>query len=118
MVLNNVAIDSMVAISSDGFDLEVNQGTLNGSLDVDSAIANLYDVAPLSQSTSSGEITIWSTHIFDVRLGGNPQSANLLLSVNDGLLWEGTEIKEVAFRYPYQQSMLTIQELKISTLSE
>ena len=90
MVLNNVAIDSMVAISSDGFDLEVNQGTLNGSLDVDSAIANLYDVAPLSQSTSSGEITIWSTHIFDVRLGGNPQSANLLLSVNDGLLWEGT----------------------------
>ena len=63
---------------------------MNGSLDVDSAIANLYDVAPLSQSTSSGEITIWSTHIFDVRLGGNPQSANLLLSVNDGLLWEGT----------------------------
>ena len=90
MVLNNVAIDSMVAISSDGFDLEVSQGTLNGSLDVDSAIANLYDVAPLSQSTSSGEITIWSTHIFDVRLEGNPLSANLFLSVNDGQLWEGT----------------------------
>ena len=88
MVLNNVAIDSMVAISSDGSNLVVNQGTLNGSLDVDSATANLYDVAPLSQSTASGEITIWATHIFDVRLGGNSQSANLQFEVGD--LWSGT----------------------------
>ena len=88
LVLTNVAIDSIVAISSDGSNLIVNQGTLNGSLDMDSATANLYDVTPSSQSTSGGEILIWSTHIFDVRLGGAPQHANLQFEISD--IWSGT----------------------------
>ena len=88
MVLENVAIDSMVAISSDGSDISVTGGFLNGSLDVDNAVANLYDVAPLSQSTLSGEIWVWVSHILDVRLGGAPQDANLILEV--GQAWSGS----------------------------
>ena len=56
--------------------------------DSNNAIANLYDVTPLSQSTSLGEILIWSTHIFDVRLGGNAQTANLVFEVGD--YWTGS----------------------------
>lgn len=88
MILENVAIDSMVAISSDGSDISVTGGFLNGSLDVDNAVANLYDVAPLSQSTLSGEIWVWVSHILDVRLGGTPQDANLVLEV--GQAWSGS----------------------------
>ena len=88
MILENVAIDSMVAISSDGSDISVTGGFLNGSLDVDNAVANLYDVAPLSQSTLSGEIWVWVSHILDVRLGGAPQDANLILEV--GQAWSGS----------------------------
>ena len=88
MILENVAIDSMVAISSDGSDILVTGGFLNGSLDVDDAVANLYDVAPLSQSTLSGEIWVWVSHILDVRLGGAPQDANLVLEV--GQAWSGS----------------------------
>lgn len=88
MILENVAIDSMVAISSDGSDISVTGGFLNGSLDVDNAVANLYDVAPLSQSTLSGEIWVWVSHILDVRLGGTPQDANLMLEV--GQSWSGS----------------------------
>ena len=88
MILENVAIDSMVAISSDGSDISVTGGFLNGSLDVDNAVANLYDVAPLSQSTLSGEIWVWVSHILDVRLGGAPQDANLVLEV--GQAWSGS----------------------------
>ena len=88
MILENVAIDSMVAISSDGSDISVTGGLLNGSLDVDNAVANLYDVAPLSQSTLSGEIWVWVSHILDVRLGGAPQDANLVLEV--GQAWSGS----------------------------
>ena len=88
MILENVAIDSMVAISSDGSDISVTGGLLNGSLDVDNAVANLYDVAPLSQSTLSGEIWVWVSHILDVRLGGAPQDANLILEV--GQAWSGS----------------------------
>jgi len=83
MELSNVAIDSMVAISSDGANIIVNGGELNGSLDINSAIANLYDVSPSSQSTSFGEIRIWSTHIFDIRLNGNSHPADLQISVGD-----------------------------------
>ena len=88
VILENVAIDSMVAISSDGSDISVTGGFLNGSLDVDNAVANLYDVAPLSQSTLSGEIWVWVSHILDVRLGGAPQDANLILEV--GQAWSGS----------------------------
>ena len=88
MILENVAIDSMVAISSDGSDISVTGGFLNGSLDVDNAVANLYNVAPLSQSTLSGEIWVWVSHILDVRLGGAPQDANLVLEV--GQAWSGS----------------------------
>ena len=87
-ILNNVEIDSLVAIASDGSDVIVNQGSLNGSLDVDTARADLYDVAPLSKSTTSGEIQIWSSHIFDIRLGEGPQHADLLLEL--GEFWSGT----------------------------
>ena len=88
LILMDVEIDSMVAISSDGFDVLVQNGILNGSVDINNAIANLYDVTPLSQSTSLGEILIWSTHIFDVRLGGNAQTANLVFEVGD--YWTGS----------------------------
>ena len=88
LILMDVEIDSMVAISSDGSDVLVQNGILNGSVDINNAIANLYDVTPLSQSTSLGEILIWSTHIFDVRLGGNAQTANLVFEVGD--YWTGS----------------------------
>ena len=88
LILMNVEIDSMVAISSDGSDILVHDGLLNGSMDINNAIANLYDVIPQSESTSSGEILVWSTHIFDVRLGGNSQIANLVFEVGD--YWTGT----------------------------
>lgn len=88
LILMDVEIDSMVAISSDGSDLLVQNGVLNGSLDINNAIANLYDVLPTSQSTSLGEILIWSTHIFDVRLGGNAQTASLVFEV--GEYWTGS----------------------------
>ena len=88
LILTDVEIDSMVAISSDGSDVLVQNGILNGSVDINNAIANLYDVTPLSQSTSLGEILIWSTHIFDVRLGGNAQTANLVFEVGD--YWTGS----------------------------
>ena len=83
LILMDVEIDSMVAISSDGSDVLVQNGVLNGSLDINNAIADLYDVIPQSQSTSLGEIVIWATHIFDVRLGGNAQTANLVFEVGD-----------------------------------
>ncbi len=88
LILTDVEINSMVAISSDGSDVLVQNGILNGSVDINNAIANLYDVTPLSQSTSLGEILIWSTHIFDVRLGGNAQTANLVFEVGD--YWTGS----------------------------
>ena len=88
LILMDVEIDSMVAISSDGSDVLVQNGILNGSVDINNAIANLYDVTPLSQSTSLGEVLIWSTHIFDVRLGGNAQTANLVFEVGDH--WTGS----------------------------
>jgi hypothetical protein len=71
-----------VAISSDGNDIIVHNGILNGSLDVDSANANLYDVIPLSESTTFGEIWMWNTHVLDVRLSGTSHSANIELSVD------------------------------------
>ena len=83
LVLMSVDIDSLVAISSDGADIVVHDGALNGTLDVNSAIANLYDVEPSSESTSFGEIRIWATHVFDVRLGGNSQTAELVFEVGD-----------------------------------
>ena len=88
LILMDVEIDSMVAISSDGSDVLVQNGILNGSVDINNAKANLYDVTPLSQSTSLGEILIWSTHLFDVRLGGNAQTANLVFEVGD--YWTGS----------------------------
>lgn len=81
IVLNDVNIDSMVAISSDGNDMIIHNGILNGSLDVDSANANLYDVIPLSESTTFGEIWMWNTHVLDVRLSGTSYSVNIELSV-------------------------------------
>ena len=87
LILTDVAIDSMVAVASDGSDILVQNGVLNGSVDINNGIANLYDVLPLSQSTSLGEIIIWSSHIFDVRLGGNAQIANLVFEVGD--YWTG-----------------------------
>ena len=48
MIMMNVHIESMIAISSDGADIMVHGGVLNGTVDVDSAIANLYDVSPTS----------------------------------------------------------------------
>lgn len=88
LILTDVEIDSMVAISSDGSDVLIQNGILNGSLDINNATANLYDVLPTSQSTSLGEILIWSTHIFDVRLGGSAQIANLVFEVGD--YWTGS----------------------------
>ena len=87
MILMNVHIESMIAISSDGADVMVHGGVLNGTVDVDSAIANLYDVSPTSESTSFGEIKTWATHIFDVRLNGNSQNADLIFEVGD--YWSG-----------------------------
>ena len=87
MILMNVHIESTIAISSDGADVIVHDGVLNGTVDVDSATANLYDVSPTSESTSFGEIRTWSTHIFDVRLNGNSQNANLVFEVDD--YWSG-----------------------------
>ena len=83
MILMNVHIDSMIAIASDGSDIMVHDGVLNGTVDVDSAIANLYDVSPTSESTSFGEIRTWATHIFDVRLNGNSQNADIVFEVED-----------------------------------
>ena len=100
LILTDVEIDSMVAISSDGSDLLVQNGILNGSLDINNAIANLYDVLPTSQSTSLGGILIWSTHIFDVRLGGNAQTANLVFEVGD--YWTGSA-EGVAYGYHCQR---------------
>ena len=88
LVLMSVDIDSIVAISTDGADVTVHDGTLNGSVDVDSAIVNLYDVEPTYESVTFGEIRIWSTHIFDVRLGGNAQNADLVFEVGD--YWAGS----------------------------
>ena len=62
MILNDVAIDSMVAISSDGTNLEVNQGTLNGSLDVDSATANLYDSSSVAINHFRGNHDMGNTY--------------------------------------------------------
>ena len=95
MELSNVEIDSLVAISSDGADIIVHDGLLNGAVDINSAIANLYDVTPSSQSTSSGEIRIWSTHIFDVRLGGQSQFADMEIIVGDywNSNYEGSSIQ-------------------------
>ena len=87
MILMNVHIESMIAISSDGADIMVHGGVLNGTVDVDSAIANLYDVSPTSESTSFGEIRTWATHIFDIRLNGNSQSADITFEVED--YWSG-----------------------------
>ena len=87
MILMNVHIASMIAISSDGADIMVHDGVLNGTVDVDSAIANLYDVSPTSESTSFGEIRTWATHIFDVRLNGNSQNADIVFEVED--YWSG-----------------------------
>ena len=87
MILKNVHIKSMIAISSDGADIMVHGGVLNGTVDVDSAIANLYDVSPTSESTSFGEIRTWATHIFDIRLNGNSQSADITFEVED--YWSG-----------------------------
>jgi hypothetical protein len=87
MILMNVHIESMIAISSDGADIMVHDGVLNGTVDVDSAIANLYDVSPISESTSFGEIRTWATHIFDVRLNGNSQNADIVFEVED--YWSG-----------------------------
>ena len=75
MQLNDVSIDSTVAISSDGYDLIIHGGELNGSLDIN-AIANLYDVEPNSIS-GPGEVMIWVTHVFDTRLNGVSQNANI-----------------------------------------
>ncbi len=98
--LNQVYVDSAVAISSDGNDLIIRNGALNGSLDINSANANLYDVTPLSESTTFGEIWMWNTHIVSVNLGGNSHSANLEISVDE--IWStsvsGSSI-EVAIPY-------------------
>jgi len=87
-ILDNVEVNSLVAISTDGAEVVVHDGILNGSVDVNSAVANLYDVSPLSESATNGELRIWSTHIFDVRLGGNPQTANLAFEIGD--YWTGS----------------------------
>ena len=83
LILIDVVIDSVVAISSDGSDLLVHSGELNGSVDINNAIVNLYDVLPLSESVSSGEIIVWASHIIDVRLGGNAQDAQLVFELDD-----------------------------------
>ena len=88
LILMDVVVNSMVAISSDGSDLLVHNGHLNGSVDINNAIANLYDVLPLSESVSSGEILVWSSHIFDVRLNGNAQDAQLVFEL--GNYWTET----------------------------
>ncbi len=88
MEINQVNIDTAVAISSDGNDLLIRNGVLNGSLDINSATANVYDVTPLSQSTSLGQIWMWTTHIFDVRLGASSHTATLEMSVGDS--WSQT----------------------------
>tara|TARA_B110001452_G_scaffold237348_1_gene217127 strand:+ start:525 stop:4976 length:4452 start_codon:yes stop_codon:yes gene_type:complete len=98
--LNQVYVDSAVAISSDGNDMIIRNGALNGSLDINSANANLYDVTPLSESTIFGEIWMWNTHIISVNLGGNSHTANLELSVDE--IWSTSVIGssiEVAIPY-------------------
>ena len=76
MILTNVDIDSPVAISSDGNNLVINDGVLNGSLDIQAATANLFDVEPTSMP-GNGEVIVWSTHIFDIRLNGASQNADI-----------------------------------------
>jgi hypothetical protein len=76
MILTNVDIDSPVAISSDGNNLVINDGVLNGSLDIQDATANLFDVEPTSMP-GNGEVIVWSTHIFDIRLNGASQNADI-----------------------------------------
>ena len=90
MELNDVSIESMVAISSDGNDIVIHDGILNGSVDMNSAMANLFDVLPTSQSTTFGQIIMWKTHILDVRLGALSVEANLELSVGES--WSETTL--------------------------
>ena len=65
---NSVSVDSNFAISSDGYNFIFNQGHLNGSVDVAGSTGSLYDVIPTSSTASSGEIWMWTNHIFDVSL--------------------------------------------------
>ena len=93
MQLNDVSIDSTVAISSDGYDLIIHDGGLNGSLDIN-AIANLYDVEPNSIS-GPGEVMIWVTHVFDIRLNGASQNANIeVVTFLNNQNFQGSSIQE------------------------
>lgn len=94
MILTNVDIDSPVAISSDGNNLVINDGVLNGSLDIQSATANLFDVEPTSMP-GNGEVIIWSTHIFDIRLNGASQNADIELTsfLGDTQYFQGSSIQ-------------------------
>ena len=81
--LRDVEIHTAVAVSSEGSGISIHGGTVNGSVDISSAVANLFDVSPTSYSVSQGEIRIWSTHIFDIRLNGQSHEAELEVSVSD-----------------------------------
>ena len=92
--LINVDIDSLVAISSDGYEFTIHGGELNGSLETNSIVAKIYDVEPTSIS-GSGEIWMFSTHIFDVRLNGDSQNANIEVTpaLGNTLEFEGSSIQ-------------------------
>ena len=90
-----------MAISSDGNNLIIRDGALNGSLDINSASAYLYDVNPSSESTTFGEILKWKTHILSVTLSGNPHSADIELSVEE--FWSKSVTgSSIGVALPYQ----------------
>ena len=84
---NSVSVDSNFAISSDGYNFIFNQGHLNGSVDVAGSTGSLYDVIPTSSTASSGEIWMWTNHIFDVRLNDEAYSADLDIQI-ETLSWQ------------------------------
>ncbi|MGY8755329.1 MAG: hypothetical protein ACKVIR_06520 [Candidatus Poseidoniales archaeon] len=81
IVFDSVILESLVALTSDGYDVSFTGGQINGSLAITAAIANLYDVEPTSYNVVSGEIWMWTSHVLDIRMESITTEANIEIEI-------------------------------------
>ena len=100
ILFDSVVFESLVALTSDGYDLSISGGQMNGSLAITAATANLYDVEPTSYNVVSGDIWMWTNHVLDIRTDSVSTEADVTI---ESLGWtEQYQGSSIAVQLPFK----------------
>jgi hypothetical protein len=81
---SDLEIVATIALSVDGADIYIEDGTFTGELQCANAIVDLVDIEPTTTTVSSGEVWLWNSHIIQATLYGDVVSASFSIDNGEG----------------------------------